>query len=159
MELQWGQAILLNLLIFLCINFSKFYETYPQYKPVLHTRLADDIFILWEKSLTELNAFLDTLNSFHSTIKFEITYSTKEINFLDTTVYIDHSSNTLHTTLYIKPTQKINIFISKVITHHTLKNLFRIRKHYATEELSIRMIYCIRNYLILNKNSLTEVTL
>jgi len=81
---------------------TKFYTQYPQYKPVLHTRLVDDIFILWDKSLTELNAFLDTLNSFHSSIKFEITYSTNEINFLDTTVYIDHSSSTLHTKLYSK---------------------------------------------------------
>ncbi len=39
----------------------------------------------------------------HPTIKFEITHSTKQVNFPDTTVYIT-PQNTLATTLYTKPT-------------------------------------------------------
>ena len=43
------------------------------------------------------------LNNLHHTIKFDITYSTKEINFLDTTIYFN-SHHKLESTLYVKPT-------------------------------------------------------
>jgi len=53
-----------------------------------------------------LHIFVTYLNSYHQTIKFELTYSYYNINFLDTTVYRKKETNTLHTKLYIKPTHK-----------------------------------------------------
>ena len=47
--------------IFMHKLLTQFYEKYTQCKPILHTRLVDDIFILWKKSITELSELFDTL--------------------------------------------------------------------------------------------------
>ena len=82
----------------------KFQNNYNGYKPSFIGRLIDDLFFLWHKEEAELLKFYEKLNNFHTTIKFELTYSKEKVNFLDTTVYI--SENILKTTLYIKPTDK-----------------------------------------------------
>ena len=74
--------------------------------PSFTARLVDDIFMQWNDTEEKLLEFVHMLNNFHSTIKFELNYSRKEINFLDTTVYIDRTNNSLHTKLFIKPTHK-----------------------------------------------------
>ncbi len=66
-------------------------------------RFIDDIFLIWTHGEESFQTFIKHLNSVHPTIKFEITHSTKQVNFLDTTVYIT-PQNTLVTTLYTKPT-------------------------------------------------------
>ncbi len=71
--------------------------------PLLWKRFIDDIFLIWTHGEESFQTFIKHLNSVHPTIKFEITYSTKQVNFLDTTVYIT-PQNTLATTLYTKPT-------------------------------------------------------
>ena len=71
--------------------------------PLLWKRFIDDIFLIWTHGEESFQTFIKHLNSVHPTIKFEITHSTKQVNFLDTTVYIT-PQNTLATTLYTKPT-------------------------------------------------------
>ncbi len=73
--------------------------------PLLWKRFIDDIFLIWTHGEQSFHSFVQHLNSFHPTIKFEVTHSTKSVNFLDTTVYIT-PQNTLQTTLYIKPTDR-----------------------------------------------------
>ena len=72
-------------------------------KPLIWKRFIDDIFLIWTHGQNELDKFVDYLNSLHDTIKFTSESSTKEVNFLDTTVKID-SNRKLITTLYNKPT-------------------------------------------------------
>ena len=74
--------------------------------PLLWKRFIDDIFLIWTHGEASFQSFIQHLNSFHPTIKFEVTHSTKSVHFLDTTVYIT-PQNTLETTLYIKPTDRM----------------------------------------------------
>ena len=71
--------------------------------PLLWKRFIDDIFLIWTHGEESFRSFIQHLDSFHPTIKLEVTHSTQSVNFLDTTVYIT-PQNTLHTTLYTKPT-------------------------------------------------------
>ena len=83
---------------------NRFLQNYTGCIPSFLGRLIDDIFFLWYYDEESLLTLYNTLNAFHSTIKFEINYSKEAVNFLDTTTYI--SNNTVHTKLYIKPTDK-----------------------------------------------------
>jgi hypothetical protein len=74
--------------------------------PLLWKRFMDNIFLVWTNGEKTIQSFTEHLNSFHPTIKFEVTHSTKTVNFLYTTVYIT-PQNTLHTTLHIKPTDRM----------------------------------------------------
>ena len=69
---------------------------------MLYLRYIDDIFLVWTGSKKSLESFLQNVNQQHPSIKFEAQMSTKEINFLDTTIYI--KNNYLLTRLYRKPT-------------------------------------------------------
>ena len=78
-----------------------FVYTYPL-QPVLYLRYIDDIFMLWQHGLTELNTFVEHLNSRVDTIKFTHETSVKAVSFLDVTVKLNNGS--LETDLYCKPT-------------------------------------------------------
>ena len=71
---------------------------------LVYLRYINDIFIKWTASLKELKDFSEEINNVHPSIKFELQYSTNEINFLDTTAYI--KNNKLFTKLYRKPTDR-----------------------------------------------------
>ena len=85
---------------------QRFLSTYTGPIPKFFARLVDDIFFLWFHTEPELQDLVDTLNKYHPTIKFEMNYSHTDINFLDTVVYLNSDTHTLHTKLYIKPTYK-----------------------------------------------------
>lgn len=74
---------------------------YPK-EPKLWLRYFDDAFMIWTHGEHELNQFILYLNSYHPTIKFTTTSSTKTVSFLDVLVTIQNG--TLQTTLYRKPT-------------------------------------------------------
>ena len=42
--------------------------------------------MVWDHSLESLHSFIDALNSFHPSIKFTYSISTKKVNFLNVTV-------------------------------------------------------------------------
>ena len=71
--------------------------------PLLWKRFIDDIFLIWTHGEESFLSFIQYLNSFHQTIKFKVTHSTRSVDFLDTIIYIT-PQNTLQSTLYIKPT-------------------------------------------------------
>ena len=72
-------------------------------QPIIWKRFTDDIFMVWTHGEAALQNFHTYLNNLHPTIKLDITHFTKEINFLDTTVYFN-SHHKLESTLYVKPT-------------------------------------------------------
>lgn len=73
-------------------------------KPQHCYRLVDDIFGLWLDTKESLFTWFEHLNNSHSTIKFTMDYSFKEIPFLDTLVYIEN--DTIKTRLYKKAIDK-----------------------------------------------------
>lgn len=82
----------------------KFVGLYQGDKPKFIARLIDDCFWIWNHGTEALNNFLAYLNQCHASIKFEPNCSTEKVNFLDTVTFI--SSQTIHTTVYTKPTDK-----------------------------------------------------
>jgi hypothetical protein len=85
----------------------KFFDNYTKAKPCYIARLIDDLFFTWDRSREELDILINDLNSWHPTIKFEPTVSESEVNFLDTTVFIDKNNHSLHTKLFRKPTYRV----------------------------------------------------
>ena len=67
-------------------------------------RHIDDIVAIWTHGIDALNEFVEYINSFHNTIKFDYKLSTKSVDFLDTTIYINRD-NKLESDIYIKPRQ------------------------------------------------------
>ena len=65
-------------------------------------RYIDDIIVMWEHGEEELQNYLETLNSYHPTIKFPAIYSRAKMNFLDVTVM--KKGTQLVIDLYVKPT-------------------------------------------------------
>ena len=63
-----------------------------------------DIFMVWTKSEKQLKDFLSELNQKHPSIKFDYKFDCKQIEFLDTLVYIDQQNN-LQTTHFQKSSE------------------------------------------------------
>jgi hypothetical protein len=83
-------------------HLDKTLKNYSHSLPLLQLRLIDDIFGIWSGSEMELLAWVKFLNDSHQSIKFTLDFSTVEIPFLDTLVYVEH--NKVKTKLYKKPT-------------------------------------------------------
>ena len=64
-----------------------------------------DIFIIWTHRETALDAFVSYLNNCHSSIKFTVTKSTHQVDFLDLTV--KKTTNGISTELFIKLTSTL----------------------------------------------------
>ncbi len=62
------------------------------YQPLVYFRFLDDIFMIWTHGIEKFNAFFESMNSHHPSIKLEATISDKQINFSDTTIF-KHPSN------------------------------------------------------------------
>jgi len=61
--------------------------------------------LIWLGNIEELHQFFEYINSLHDSIKLTFDYSKKEVNFLDTTIYLNKNRN-IQTKLYRKPTDK-----------------------------------------------------
>ena len=72
-------------------------------QPIIWKRFIDDIFMIYTQGEAALQNFHTYFNNIHPTIKFDVTYSTKEMKFLDTTIYFNSQSK-LESTLYVKTT-------------------------------------------------------
>ncbi|KAJ7341623.1 hypothetical protein JRQ81_005948 [Phrynocephalus forsythii] len=69
-------------------------------KPLLNFRHIDDIFMIWTYGDYSLIEFYQDFNGFHPNINLTLEQSTQQVNFLDTTVKLQHEH--LSTTLYRK---------------------------------------------------------
>ena len=85
-------------------------------KSILFLRYIDDIFMVWTKSEKQLKDFMSELNQKHPSIKFDC----KQIEFLDTLVYIDQQ-NKLQTTLFRKSSDRQNFLNAKSEHPYSLK--------------------------------------
>ena len=90
-----------------------------QYSTV-YLRYIDDIFMIWKGTKEQLDNFNKDLNEKHPTIKFEFEISQKQVNFLDTTVYIAANKAT-KTKLYTKETDTHNYLHRKSVHQEKLK--------------------------------------
>ncbi len=80
---------------------QKFINQYPL-QPLLWKRYVGDVVSIWQHGEEELMKFLEFLNNCHEHIKFNLSYSTAKVDFLDTTLRCDEDG-VLSTTLYCKP--------------------------------------------------------
>ena len=91
-----------------CIFMDHFEENFLQSctkQPWAYFRYIDDIFMIWTEGESELIKFLDNLNSFNSSIKFEWEFTSatrKSVEFLDVTLSLQ--GNSIKYDLYCKPT-------------------------------------------------------
>lgn len=78
-----------------------------QKRPLSYFRYLDDIWGTWPHSAAEFQAFLNTLNTHHTSIKVKAVTNLKEMDFLDVTTYKGVNFNTtgkLDTKVSFKPT-------------------------------------------------------
>ena len=68
-------------------------------KSILFLPYTDDIFMVWTKSEKQLKDFTSVLNQKLPSINFDYKFDCKQIEFLDTLVYIDKQTK-LQTTLF-----------------------------------------------------------
>ena len=68
-------------------------------KSILFLCYTDDIFMVWTKSEKQLKDFTSVLNQKLPSINFDYKFDCKQIEFLDTLVYIDKQTK-LQTTLF-----------------------------------------------------------
>ena len=103
-------------------------------KSILFLRYID-IFMVWTKSEKQLKDFMSELNQKHPSIKFDYKFDCKQIEFLDTLVYIDQQ-NKLQTTLSRKSSERQNFLNAK------LEHLYSLKKSIPfSQTLRIRRIW------------------
>ncbi len=61
------------------------------YQPLVYFRFLDAIFMIWTYGIVKFNAFFESMNSHHPSIKLEATISDKQINCLGTTIFKNSS--------------------------------------------------------------------
>jgi len=87
--------------------YMEFFEqeaiTSAQTKPDIWLRYVDDTFILWPHNRSELDTFLNHLNSVRPSIQLEIE-DDRKLPFMDVQVTRDTESGTFQTAIYRKPT-------------------------------------------------------
>ena len=82
--------------------------------PLFYKRFIDDGFGIWTGSETELKQFAAYANQIHDSIKVELRYDRKQIEFLDTLVKIEDGH--IYTDLYIKPSDK-QLYLTSTSCH------------------------------------------
>ena len=91
--------------IYMSTLFQKFSVTQKE-TPLLLKRYIDDIFIIWPEN-ANFAQYYQSLNSYHTNIKFTTTISTTSVNYLDLTIY-KGKQLALQNLLDIKTFQKEN---------------------------------------------------
>ena len=59
--------------------------------PSMWWRFIDDVFAVWTHGEQLLQAFVEELNHYHTSIKFTAKWSTEEVAFLDSKVYVKNN--------------------------------------------------------------------
>ena len=100
------------------------------HQPLTYLRFLDDIFGIWHHDITLFSDFISTLNNHHPSIKVKYIIDPLQVNFLDTTVFFDHSINSAHTQLLTKvyfKTTDTHALLHKKSYHpkHTYKGIIK----------------------------------
>ena len=72
------------------------------YAPIFWKRFIDDILIIWPHGKEKMTEFLEHLNNYHETIKFDASPLSKSTSFLDVQITINNGE--IETDLFSKPT-------------------------------------------------------
>ena len=104
-------------------------------EPLAWYSYIDDIFCLWQHG-EEVEKFTTHLNSVHETIKFTIEKWRTSVSFLDTEVHLDN--NNIHTTLYVKPTDRNNYLPLTLHIRTTARRDCLMASSYAYGEYAAR---------------------
>ena len=99
--------------IFMAEFEQKYIYSVIKDKSIPFLRYIDDIFMVWTKSEKQLKDFISDLNQKHPSIKFDYEFDCKQIEFLDTLVYIDHQDK-LQTTLFRWSSDRQNFLNAKL---------------------------------------------
>ena len=119
---------------------------------LLWKRYIDDILFLWRGTRKSLEQFTQHTNNLHPTIKLTFEISTDEINFLDTTIYVDKRNYRLCTTLYRKPTNK------NLILHYTSKHPLHVKRGIVySQALRYKRIISSKKHLGQEINTLKQI--
>lgn len=86
---------------------------------LFYKRYIDDCLLVWQGSEQLLNSFLLYMNCLHNTIKFNMECDPHKVSFLDTWVIFEN--NSIHTSLYVKPTDKNSILHASSFHPSSLK--------------------------------------
>ena len=115
----------------------------------------DDVFMVWTKSEKQLKDFMSELNQKHP-IKFDYKFDCKQIEFLDTLVYI-YQQNKLQPTLFRKSSDYQNFLNAKSEHPYSLKKSITNLSIKDTKKMSSyskfrRLANSIENNCSINKN-------
>ena len=114
-----------------------------------YCQFVDDIFLLWNKSKTQLLDFITKLNCRRPKIKFEFKYSKTSSEFLDTKIYKNKEKNKLLTTIYRKPTDRRKFLVPTSADPKSLINSMPFSQ-------AFRLTKICSKPLELNKHELNE---
>lgn len=142
---------------------SHLLHTAPDDKtPLVWKRLIDDIFLVWTHGEEALLKFLDYCNQCFPTIKFTAEHSLQQINFLDTTIYLNREG-TLESTLFVKE-QDICTLLHNDPFHPTsckkgiiYSQALRYRRIITNNEQLEKKLETLRNNLIRRGYNLSEM--
>ena len=88
-------------------------------RPLVWLRYIDDIFCVWTGSRPSLDAFLDRLNTRHSTLRFTSEISHAHVEFLDLNIFKGkrfHQRNLLDLSTHLKKKKPFNTSIFPLAT-------------------------------------------
>ena len=102
--------------------------------PLEWIRYIDDIFAVWPHVLESLMAFLNHINHFHPTIKFDYEYSDKSVHFLDTTIYFNDKHQLESDSTSNRRTKHYYTILHSTRTH--VNEVLSTAKRYDTDGLS-----------------------
>lgn len=99
------------------------------HKPTFYFRFLDDIIGAWSHSEQKFTEFIEILNSHHPSIKVKHEMHPIQVNFLDTTVFLeqlDQNLKIISTKVYFKPTD-CHALLHKSSYHpkHTFKGIIK----------------------------------
>jgi len=114
--------------LFMAVTEQDFLLTTP-IQPLLYKRYLDDIFMIWDQSLSSLTHFISAYNHFHPSIHFKHVIDPVSLDFLDLTIF-KHTplapSTLLHTKVHFKVTNTLQL-LHKSSFHpkHTFAGIIR----------------------------------
>ncbi|XP_066447099.1 uncharacterized protein [Eleutherodactylus coqui] len=106
-------------------------------------RYIDDVFLIWEGTEMELTSFFDELNNILPELRFTMSTSTTELQFLD--VLVIKKEGHLETDLFTKVTDRNNLLVfdsfhpRKTIESLPWSQLLRVRRIVSNEKVNDRL--------------------
>lgn len=107
------------------------------YKPLFYLRFLDDIVGAWSHDISLFENFIKTLNNHHPSIKVKYTIDPHQINFLDTTIFLESINDTQKRLLS-------KVYFKRTDTHALLHKASYHPKHTSTGIIKSQIICFFR---------------